>query len=172
MIRQKVTTILGLVLAFACVANAGFAQTQATTNNGPQPSGDQSAAAMAQQASNPFASSWALQLQQNNNWTEMPRGDDHTRVQSNLTFQPLISLRLTEKQGLIVRPMVPIVNSIPHFDQSGQNATDRRVRRHRSRICAAAFAARRPAHGRRRPDVHFPDGIEGSAEPGHMAGGA
>ena len=51
----------------------------------------------------------------------MPRGDDHTRVQSNLLFQPLISLRLTEKQGLIVRPMVPIVNSIPHFDQSGQN---------------------------------------------------
>ena len=76
---------------------------------------------MAQQASNPFASSWALQLQQNNNWTEMPGGDDHTRVQSNLLFQPLISLRLTEKQGLIVRPMVPMVNSIPHFDQSGQN---------------------------------------------------
>src|SRR4029450_11161442 len=59
--------------------------------------------------------------QQNNNWTEMPRGDDHTRVQSNLMFQPLISLRLTEKQGLIIRPMVPIVNSIPGFDQSGQN---------------------------------------------------
>ena len=121
MIRQKVTTILGLVLAFACVANAGFAQTQATTTNGTQTSGDQSAAAMAQQASNPFASSWALQLQQNNNWTEMPRGDDHTRVQSNLLFQPLMSLRLTEKQGLIIRPMVTIVNSIPHFDQSGQN---------------------------------------------------
>ena len=51
----------------------------------------------------------------------MPRGDDHTRVQSNLVFQPLMSLRLTEKQGLIIRPMVTIVNSIPHFDQSGQN---------------------------------------------------
>jgi len=121
MIRKKVTTIVSLVVTIVCVANAGFAQTPATTTSGPQTSGDQSAAAMAQQASNPFASSWTLQLQQNNNWTEMPRGDDHTRVQSNLTFQPLISLRLTEKQGLIVRPMVPIVNSIPHFDQSGQN---------------------------------------------------
>jgi hypothetical protein len=120
---QKVRTILGAVLAFACVANAGFAQTQTTTTNGAQTSGDrdQSAAAMAQQASNPFASSWALQLQQNNNWTEMPRDADHARVQSNLLFQPLISLRLTEKQGLIVRPMVPMVNSIPHFDQSGRN---------------------------------------------------
>jgi hypothetical protein len=62
-----------------------------------------------------------MQLQQNNNWTEMPFGDDHTRVQSNLLFQPLISLRLTEKQGLIVRPIVTIANSIPHFDQTGQN---------------------------------------------------
>ena len=42
-------------------------------------------------------------------------------MQSNLVFQPLMSLRLTEKQGLIIRPMVTIVNSIPHFDQSGQN---------------------------------------------------
>jgi hypothetical protein len=126
MTLQKVTTILGAVLAFACVANPGFAQTQATTTNGTTTNGtqtlgdqDRSAAALAQEASNPFASSWALQLQQNNNWTEMPRGDD--RVQSNLVFQPLISLRLTEKQGLIIRPMVPMVNSIPHFDQSGQN---------------------------------------------------
>ena len=121
MTHQKVVTILGLVLAFACVAKAGLAQTPAT--NTAQPSGDQdqSAAAMAQEASNPFASSWALQLQQNNNWREMPRGDDHTRVQSNLVFQPLINLRLTEKQGLIIRPMVPIVNSIPLVDQSGQS---------------------------------------------------
>jgi hypothetical protein len=123
MTRQNVITILGVVLAFACAANTGFAQTQATTVNGAQTSGgqDQSAAAQAQEAINPFATSWLMQLQQNNNWTEMPRGDDHTRVQSNLVFQPLMSFRLTEKQGLVVRPMVTIVNSIPHFDQSGQN---------------------------------------------------
>ena len=123
MTRQKVITSLVVVLAFACAANAGFAQTQATTVNGAQTSGaqDQSAAAQAQEAINPFATSWLMQLQQNNNWTEMPRGDDHTRVQSNLVFQPLMSLRLTEKQGLVVRPMVNIVNSVPHFDQSGQN---------------------------------------------------
>ena len=124
MTRRKLTTNLGVVLVFACVANAGFAQTQATTTKGTQTSGNegQSAAAMAQEASNPFASSWALQLQQNNNWTEMPRGEDRYRVQNNLQFQPLLSLRLTEKQGLIVRPVVTVVNSVPHFDQSGQNA--------------------------------------------------
>ena len=123
MARQRVITGLAVVLAFACVTNAGFAQTQATTVNGTQTSGgqDQSAAGLAQEATNPFATSWLMQVQQNNNWTEMPRGDDHTRVQSNLVFQPLMSLRLTEKQGLVIRPMVTFVNSIPHFDQSGQN---------------------------------------------------
>ena len=124
MTRQKVITTLSVVLVFAFVANAGFAQTQATTTNAAQPSAgqDQSAAALAQEASNPFASSWALQLLQNNNWTEMPRGDDRTRVQSNLQFQPLVNLRLTEEQGLIIRPIVTIVNSVPDFDQSGQKA--------------------------------------------------
>ena len=122
MTQQKVTTILGLVLAFACAARPALAQTQATTTNATQPSGgqEQSASALAQEASNPFASSWALQLQQNNNWTEMPRGEDRYRVQNNLQFQPLLSLRLTEKQGLIIRPIVTMVNSVPHFDQTGQ----------------------------------------------------
>ena len=36
MMRQKITTILGGVLVFACVANAAFAQTQATATNGTQ----------------------------------------------------------------------------------------------------------------------------------------
>ena len=41
MAQQRVITSLVVVLAFACVANAGFAQTQATTTSGPQTSGDQ-----------------------------------------------------------------------------------------------------------------------------------
>jgi hypothetical protein len=119
--QHTLKTLLGVALVVACAARPALAQTQATTTNATQPSGgqDQSSAALAQEASNPFASSWALQLLQNNNLTEMPRGDD--RVQSNLQFQPLLSLRLTEKQGLIIRPVVTIVNSVPHLDQSGKN---------------------------------------------------
>jgi hypothetical protein len=122
MTRQTVTTVLVLVLAFAGLARTGFAQTPATAaTSATQSSGgqDQSAAALAQEASNPFATSWLLQLQQNNNSLAMPRGDD--RVQSNLQFQPLLNLRLTEHQGLIIRPVVTMVNSVPHVDQSGQN---------------------------------------------------
>ena len=72
MIRHKVITILGVFLAFACVARAGLAQTQAT--NATQPSGhqDPSAAALAREATNPFSNGWLMQIQQNNNWTDMP----------------------------------------------------------------------------------------------------
>jgi hypothetical protein len=123
MTRHRVIGGLVVALAFACAANASFAQAQATTTNGTQGSAarDQSAAALAQEATNPFAASWQLQLQQNNNWMEMPRSEDHERLQSNLVFQPLLSLRLTEKQPLIIRPMVTIFNSVPHFGASGQN---------------------------------------------------
>jgi hypothetical protein len=121
MAQQEVITSLVVVLAFACVANAGFAQTPATTTNGTQTSGDQgqSAAAMAQEAANPFSSRWLMQIQQNNNWVDMPLGDGK-RVQSNLMFQPLMSLSLSREWGLYVRPVVTIVNSLPRFDQNGQ----------------------------------------------------
>ena len=121
MARQKVITGLVVVLAFACAANAGFAQTQATTTNGTQTSGNegQSAAAMAQEAANPFSSRWLLQIQQNNNWMDMPL-ESGKRVQSNLMFQPLMSVPLSGEWGLYLRPVVTIVNSLPHFDQNGQ----------------------------------------------------
>ena len=122
MAQQRVITSLVVVLAFACAANAGFAQTQATTTNGTQTSGDedQSAAAMAQEAANPFSSRWLLQIQQNNNWMDMPL-ESGNRVQSNLMFQPLLSVALSEKWGLYMRPVVTIVNSLPHLDQNGQS---------------------------------------------------
>jgi hypothetical protein len=122
MAQQRVITSLVVVLAFACAANAGFAQTQATTTNGTQTSGGdgQSAAAMAQEAANPFSSRWLMQIQQNNNWMDMPL-ESGNRVQSNLMFQPLMSVPLSREWGLYVRPVVTIVNSLPHLDQNGQS---------------------------------------------------
>ena len=85
MAQQRVIASLVVVLAFACSASAGFAQTQATTSSGTQTAGNegQSAAAMAQEAANPFSSRWLLQIQQNNNWMDMPL-DSGNRVQSRM----------------------------------------------------------------------------------------
>ena len=122
MARQRVMSSLVVSLVFACVVNAGFAQTPATTSNGTQTSGNegQSAAAMAQEAANPFSSRWLLQTQQNNNWIEMPLGSGD-RVQSNLVFQPLMSVALNREWGLYIRPVVTVVNSLPRFDQNGHS---------------------------------------------------
>jgi hypothetical protein len=120
MTRQNVMTIVGALLTLACLANAGFAQTQATTTIGTPTSGDQSAAAMAQEAANPFSSRWLMQIQQNNNWIDMPLESGH-RMQSDLMFQPLLSVALSDKWGLYMRPVVTMVNSVPQLDQNGHS---------------------------------------------------
>jgi len=122
MTQQTFNRILSFALVLACVAKPGAAHAQTTTAAQAPANQDQSAAAMAQDATNPFSSSWLLQLQQNNNWTDMPL-DHGRRMQSNLVFQPLTSVRLTQDWGLYMRPVVTIVNSQPHLDQNGQ--TDR-----------------------------------------------
>ena len=119
MARQTVMTILGLVLASVCAARPALAQTQSANATPPASGEGPSTAAMAQEASNPFAASWLMQFQQNNNWVEMPFGQEE-RVQSNLQFQPLLSVRLTESSMLIVRPVLTMVNSLPTLDQNGR----------------------------------------------------
>ena len=117
MTRQLFKTILGVALAVACCANPGLAQTQAPTAT--PPSAEQDQAALAQEATNPFSSAWLMQIQQNSNWLDMPASVDDRR-QSNLSFQPLMSLRLTDQWGLYVRPVLT-VNSLP----LGQKGSDR-----------------------------------------------
>jgi hypothetical protein len=118
MTRQKLTTILGVALAVACVATPALAQTQATNATPSSADESQSAAAMAQQATNPFSTAWLMQIQQNNNWIDMPLGHGD-RMQSNLLFQPLMSMRLTDQWGLYLRPVLTTVNSLPTLDQNG-----------------------------------------------------
>jgi hypothetical protein len=142
--RQKVVRILSFAFAFACGARAGLAQIQPAIAT--QPAADQSPSATAlaaQEATNPFATSWLMQIQQNNNWVDMPLGHG-SRVQSNLLFQPLMNVRLTENQALVIRPVVTLVNSVPHLNQSGQ-----RERTTAFGDTVLAFAVPRPLLGGR-----------------------
>src|SRR5271157_2440221 len=54
-----------------------------------------------------------------NNWVGMPsnQGD---RVQSNLQFQPLISVKLTDNWNLLTRPVLQLFSSTPYLDQTGK----------------------------------------------------
>jgi hypothetical protein len=118
--RQNFTTILGALLACAGMSSPALAQTQASAGAPPSADQSQSAAALSQQATNPFSSSWLMQVQQNNNWIDLPSGHDN-RSQNNLLFQPLMSLSLNKDWGLYIRPVVTTVNSVPQLDVNGNS---------------------------------------------------
>ncbi len=61
---------------------------------------------------NPVSSLWALSFQQNNFMLDMGPGE--SRWNSNLVFQPVLPVALTEDWNLITRPVLTLFNSVPH----------------------------------------------------------
>jgi hypothetical protein len=64
--------------------------------------------------SNPISSIWALQFQQNTFWLNKPE-----RNVVNLLFQPVLPVSLTDDWNLITRPVIPVFNSTPYLNESG-----------------------------------------------------
>jgi hypothetical protein len=64
--------------------------------------------------SNPISSIWALQFQQNTFWLNKPE-----RNVVNLLFQPVLPVSLTDNWNLITRPVIPVFNSTPYLNKSG-----------------------------------------------------
>jgi hypothetical protein len=62
--------------------------------------------------SNPVTSVWSIAFQQNNYLLEIEGKKDHWN--SNLNFQPVLPVALTENWNLITRPVVTVFNSAPH----------------------------------------------------------
>jgi Putative MetA-pathway of phenol degradation len=117
--RFTIRTLLAAALTFAFLGS-GFAQTQGSTAPTESGAENDSTAEVSKQASNPLASVWLMQIQQNNNWVGMPTNNGN-RVQSNLQFQPLMSVKLTDDWSLVTRPVLQLVNSTPFPDQTGNS---------------------------------------------------
>ena len=64
--------------------------------------------------SNPISTIWALSFQQNTFWLNRPE-----RNLVNLLFQPVLPLSLTDNWNLITRPVIPVFNSTPYINNSG-----------------------------------------------------
>jgi len=79
----------------------------------------QTAAETSKEAANPLASIWLMQMQQNNTWIGTPANGGN-RVQNNLQFQPLLSVKLNDDWSLITRPVFQLFNATPFQNQSGQ----------------------------------------------------
>ena len=117
--RFIIRTILAVALTFACL-NSGIAQAQELTTHEPTAAENDSAAEASKQAANPLASVWLMQFQQNNSWLGMPANGGN-RVQSNLQFQPLMSVKLTDDWSLVTRPVLQLFNATPSQEQAGQS---------------------------------------------------
>jgi hypothetical protein len=110
-------TVLAAALTFACLDSA-IAHAQSTAPEAAAAEND-STAEVSKEAANPLANVWLMQIQQNNNWLGMPTNNGN-RVQSNLQFQPLLSVRVSDDWNLITRPVLQIVNTTPLQNLSGQ----------------------------------------------------
>jgi hypothetical protein len=72
---------------------------------------------------NPLTNVWSISFQQNNYPLEIEGRKD--RWNSNLNFQPVLPVALTENWNLITRPVVTLFNSAPHPDSRNPTEIDR-----------------------------------------------
>jgi hypothetical protein len=85
----------------------------ATAASNSAPDQPQSAAGLSNEIANPLSNLWLLQIQQNNNLTQMQSGNG-THVQSNLQFQPLFPIHVSPHWNWISRPVMQLVSSQPY----------------------------------------------------------
>jgi hypothetical protein len=109
--------VIAALFTVACL-ESGTAQAQESTAHELSLPENDSASEASKQAANPLASAWLMQTQQNTNW--LRTSNNENRVQSNLQFQPLLSIKMTDDLSLITRPVLQIFNSTPFQDQTGQ----------------------------------------------------
>ncbi len=72
---------------------------------------------------NPISSLWSIAFQQNNYMLDMGRGE--SRWNSNLNFQPVLPVALTENWNLITRPVMTLFSSAPYLDPHNPGDMDR-----------------------------------------------
>jgi hypothetical protein len=117
--RFTIRTVLVAALTVASI-DSGSAQTQKLTTQEQSAAENDSTAEVSKQASNPLASVWLMQIQQNNTWIGMPLKGGNG-VQSNLQLQPLMSVKLTDDWSLVTRPVLQLANRTPFQDQTGNS---------------------------------------------------
>ena len=111
-------TAFSTLLIFVCLA-LRMAHAQNLNAQDSLTAESESAGDASKQAANPLSNLWLMQVQQNTNWIGMPAKNGN-RVQSDLQFQPLMSVKMNDDWNLITRPVLQLFNSTPFLDQAGQ----------------------------------------------------
>jgi hypothetical protein len=101
---------LAVLIAFA-VGPAADSSSADDANSEAQPS----LSDINKKLTNPVSDLWSITFQQNNYRIDLAPGISE-RWNSNLNFQPVLPIALTDDWNLITRPVITLVNSVPHPD--------------------------------------------------------
>lgn len=72
-----------------------------------------SVAELNKQLANPVSSLWSIAIQQNNYLIDVGPGESE-RWNSNVNFQPVLPVAISDDWNLITRPVITAFNSVPH----------------------------------------------------------
>ena len=114
-----------LILTVTCLVVIVFAMPLSAAD-APAKEGEaqvESSTELAKQLTNPVSSLWSIAFQQNNYMLDMGPGESHWN--SNLNFQPVLPVSLTEDWNLITRPVVTLFSSVPYLDPHNPGDIDR-----------------------------------------------
>jgi len=120
----------GLILMLLCLGTilSLFPLWAAEPPAAPSASGDeagtQSLTEVNKKMTNPTSNLWYLNFQQNNYRLDMGE-DQGDRWNSNLNFQPVMPVALTEDYNLVTRPVIPLFISQPHPNSDDPTEIDR-----------------------------------------------
>src|SRR5215475_8864816 len=97
-------------------AALSFAAAPSAHREDPAPTDDDhSLTEINQGLTNPVSDLWSITFQQNNYRIDVGPSIGE-RWNSNLNFQPVLPLSITDDWNVITRPVMTLVNSVPHPD--------------------------------------------------------
>src|SRR5215813_9311651 len=108
---RAIALTMALVLSAAA---AGAADPGAATPPAADDDRNASLTEINKKLTNPVSSIWSITFQQNNYRLTFHKPNSVTRWSSNLLFQPVLPVAITNDWNLITRPVVPLFVSQPH----------------------------------------------------------
>lgn len=119
---------LGLAIAFLLIAplspSARAEDLASTDQPAAGESSKQSLSELNKKLTNPVSEIWSLQFQQNN-FRVSPGHGEGDRWSTNLIFQPVMPVAITEEWNLITRPVMPLFASQAHPEVGNPQDPDR-----------------------------------------------
>jgi hypothetical protein len=112
---ERILAALSLAMALGPAASARAADPGPSVGDAGPGDGGPSATEINKQLTNPVSDLWSITFQQNNYRVDVGPSIGE-RWNSNLNFQPVMPVAISDEWNLITRPVMTLVNSVPHPD--------------------------------------------------------